>query len=213
MNNKIIFSFLAALTVTTTAAPMIDPWSDDDFSPCARDFRPVPETPLHLAARRGDVEGVTALLKEGADIDAKQGYDLTPLHYASESGHADCVKILLEWHADVDAQDRQHDTPLHRAVLRGYIGCVGKLLESGAYVDGQNSDGKTPLHLAAQWGRADDIATILLKHGADVNAESKAGKTPAMLAEKYGHHELAKYLKEVAASLEIKEPDVEQEKQ
>ncbi|XP_047018758.2 ankyrin repeat domain-containing protein 12-like [Ictalurus punctatus] len=64
------------------------------------------ETPLHMAAFRGDVKQVKELIGLGADVNVKdfagaevntRGLDDdTPLHDASSSGHKDIVKLLLQ---------------------------------------------------------------------------------------------------------------------
>ena len=53
------------------------------------------DTPLHLAAREGDLEGVTLLLAAGSDPNAKGDFGFTPLHDAVLGGHAQIVSVLL----------------------------------------------------------------------------------------------------------------------
>jgi ankyrin repeat protein len=59
-------------------------------------------TPLHSAARLGDIEIVTLLIKDGADVSAKDSDGVTPLHDAVEAGHAEIVELLLVKGADTD---------------------------------------------------------------------------------------------------------------
>jgi TonB family protein len=51
-------------------------------------------TPLHAAALNGKVENVSALLRHGADVSARDANKMTPLDAAQRAGHADVVKIL-----------------------------------------------------------------------------------------------------------------------
>ena len=51
-------------------------------------------SPLHLAAKLGDVECVKALLAAGAAKDKKDQNDLTPLMIAEKEKHAEVVALL-----------------------------------------------------------------------------------------------------------------------
>ena len=52
------------------------------------------ETPLHYAAKYGNVELAKLLLKAKADPKAKEFHGKTPLDLAKESRHQDIVKLL-----------------------------------------------------------------------------------------------------------------------
>eukprot|EP00919_Chromeraceae_sp_WS-2016_P024741 GHVR01058469.1.p1 GENE.GHVR01058469.1~~GHVR01058469.1.p1 ORF type:complete len:102 (-),score=25.02 GHVR01058469.1:114-419(-) len=60
------------------------------------------EHELNLAARRGFVYDVKALVEKGLDVNFKSGANETPLHIASRSGHIDVVKFLIGRGAYVD---------------------------------------------------------------------------------------------------------------
>ncbi len=53
------------------------------------------DTPLHVAATRGDARIVGLLLDAGAEIDARGEYGHTPLHEAVGQGHIEAVRLLL----------------------------------------------------------------------------------------------------------------------
>ena len=55
-------------------------------------------TPLHIAARYGQVEVVKELLNEeyGVDVDNKNEDERTPCHLAARHGHVDVLKLILE---------------------------------------------------------------------------------------------------------------------
>ena len=78
----------------------------------------VGESPLHVAAWRGQAAVVAALLAHGADVNLVDTVysKTTPLHEAVRGGYRDVVKLLINGGALVDAQDASGDTPLHWCV-------------------------------------------------------------------------------------------------
>ena len=63
------------------------------------------ETPLHLTALRGNIEGVKLLIEYGVDIDAKTSSLETPLQFAAKSNQFKVVKLLLEYGATLNAKN------------------------------------------------------------------------------------------------------------
>ena len=74
------------------------------------------ETLLHIAATEGAVDIVKALIKGGANIEARDDVGATPLHNAAW-GETSIVKVLIEAGADVEARDNDGNTPLYLAKL------------------------------------------------------------------------------------------------
>lgn len=72
-------------------------------------FAQVPKQQLNdqfwEAVRKGDLAAVTALLDQGADVNAKFRYGTTALFKAAERGHVEIVKLLLARGADVTVKD------------------------------------------------------------------------------------------------------------
>jgi ankyrin repeat protein len=112
------------------------------------------------ASKKGDVEKVKKLLKEGADVNAKDKYDMTPLHSAARNGHIEVVKLLIEKGAYVNANDKNGWTPLHFAAFSGHIEVVMLLLEHGADPNIKNNEGKTAIDIARE-KRHFDIAKLI----------------------------------------------------
>ena len=106
------------------------------------------ETPvLVMAARKGQVEIVQALIDAGANVN--RGFDELPLHTASEEGHLEVVRLLLDAGANVEGYEEDYWTALMAASSAGHLSIVQLLVEHGADVNAW-SQGETPLMLAAR---------------------------------------------------------------
>ncbi|XP_016305449.1 BRCA1-associated RING domain protein 1-like isoform X2 [Sinocyclocheilus anshuiensis] len=106
------------------------------------------ETPLHLAAIKGDVEEVRKLLAQGADPNLKDNAGWTPLHEACNLGHLGVVEELLQQGALLNTPGYQNDSPLHYAVRNGQIAVVKLLVERGASQSVLNMFGLQPVDYA-----------------------------------------------------------------
>lgn len=122
-------------------------------------FNALGESPLMLAALKGQFELVDKLVKKGADVN-KTGW--TPLHYAASSGHIEVIKLLLENHAYIDAESPNGSTPLMMASMYGNPQSVKLLLDEGADPMLKNQIGLTALQFA-QRGNRPDSAELLTK--------------------------------------------------
>jgi cytohesin len=85
-------------------------------------------TPLHIAATK---EVVELLIAKGADVNAKDKYDMTPLHPAAGRGHKEVVELLIAKGADVNARDEDGDTPLDWADRRNQTATTALLRKHG----------------------------------------------------------------------------------
>jgi ankyrin repeat protein/serine/threonine protein kinase len=157
------------------------------------------------ASEKGDVEKVKELLKEGANINAKNKFGYTPLHVVADRGHIEIVKLLIEHGADVNAKDNIFGhTPLHKAAYNGHIEIVKLLIEHGADVNAKDIIiGVTPLHYAAYKAHI-EIVKLLIEHGADVNAKDTVGFTPLHDAAGVGYINVVKLLIEHGADVNAK---------
>ncbi len=143
-------------------------------------------TPLHIAASRGHLSVVHALLHcivPKGDIGLEDDEGDTALHRAAASGRLDVVDLLLSYGADVGARNVGDFTPLHAAAEYGHVSVVGRLLEAGADPDTANDDGYTPMHLAAIGDHAGVIHQLCI-YGAQLNAVGAANITPLVGAVK-----------------------------
>ncbi|XP_025835522.1 ankyrin repeat domain-containing protein 12 isoform X3 [Agrilus planipennis] len=132
------------------------------------------ETPLHLAAIKGDVEQVCKLLAHRADPNIKDFAGWTPLHEACSRGWYEVALRLIQARADVNVKGFQDDTPLHDAASNGHLKLVKLLVERGADILAKNYYGKTPLDVAAA-----GVAPIMLNPSLPISESSTSSRPPA----------------------------------
>ncbi|KAF9426578.1 hypothetical protein BGZ94_006309 [Podila epigama] len=76
-------------------------------------------TPLHLAARRGDLEMVMVLLQLGGDVNSRGERQWTPLHESISQKHANISSLLVACGADLTAKSDTGETPEELGRRRG----------------------------------------------------------------------------------------------
>eukprot|EP00063_Salmo_salar_P023574 XP_013998409.1 PREDICTED: ankyrin repeat domain-containing protein 12 isoform X1 [Salmo salar] len=106
------------------------------------------ETPLHMAAIRGDAKQVKELISLGADVNIKDFAGWTPLHEACNLGFYDVAKVLIAAGAEVNTQGLDDDTPLHDASSSGHTDIVKLLLTHGGNAFQANKRGERPVDVA-----------------------------------------------------------------
>ena len=106
----------------------------------AVDPKQVGRTPLHYACKEGSVKVVPILIRNKANVNAKDILGNTPLHYAIIQGYLEIVTMLVENGSDVNARTKQK--------LFGWI------------------EGHTPLGLAMDYSGSEDIVKYLKNKGA-----------------------------------------------
>lgn len=109
------------------------------------------QTPLLIAARRGHLAVMKALLRHGANPDAFNSFGSTALHMGASNGSADVARIWLDNGASVNlaSKSKSRHTALHYAARSGNIDVINLLLKAGADVNASSSDG-TPLQVAVK---------------------------------------------------------------
>ncbi|NWV32870.1 ANR24 protein, partial [Grantiella picta] len=136
---------------------------------------------FHLAATRGNVDCLEAMLAHGVDAMTKDSSGYTALHLASKHGHPQCVSKLLQASCPVDVADGSGRTALHLAAASGCISCSEILCDFKAPLNSKDKDGSTPLILAAKMSHS-ELCRYLLHRGAAVNSRDLQGRTALMLA-------------------------------
>lgn len=139
-------------------------------------------TPIHAAARSGDLALTSGLLSAGVNINSGDANGMQPLHIAVLNNNLRIMETLLANGADINGKNHSQTTVLQLAVAGGLVEATDFLIENGADVNAISKDDfygdfATALHIAAGKGHP-DIAEILIRAGATVDARDKAGETP-----------------------------------
>ncbi|CAG9996467.1 unnamed protein product [Clonostachys byssicola] len=160
-------------------------------------------TPLHVAAKHGQVEELKFLLSIGADVSRKNDFSETPLMEAVAFSDASIVEILIQHGSDVNTLEDGGRTPLMVASSLCRQDTVRVLLDHGADPNIQDVSGKTALMRiiplmgsGKKNGLGSDvgIATLLLESGANVNCQDHQGRTALSWAAERGLFSLIRVL-------------------
>lgn len=137
---------------------------------------------LMLAAGRGQLPIMDALLQHGADVNHADQVSVnergdTALLVAAYFGQPEAFVKLLEAGARTDAVNRWDWTPVHMAAMGDCLPCLETLRQRGLPLNARAtaSRGESPLQVAAAKGR---IAAMqwLLDHGADASQRDDHGQ-------------------------------------
>jgi ankyrin repeat protein len=173
---------------------------------------------LHIAARRGDLDVVQALLDGGADPDGRgprsignfDEWGISPLATAVWYGEFAAAELLLRAGAKVVGDGWPDGEPegglLERAAQDAPLAFVAKLLTAGAKPDDPPDGAKadewdSALARAARRGSR-DVVLLLLGHGADPRRES-GGASPLRHASIGGRQAIADLLLAAGAELTL----------
>jgi ankyrin len=164
-----------------------------------------PQTPLQIAASKGNLQMASMLASAGARVDIKADTGRTALHFAAVGGYSDVIHFLIEKGADVNVRDVNGVSPLDETVWRGHLEATAILLSEGARLNEAVKDtGATPINEAAFRGKT-DVVRYLLKFHPNLLTPDRRGFTPLENSVRMGHEETAISLLE-AASPEQKTP-------
>lgn len=151
----------------------------------AKEAKEVNSFEMFVQALKSDntLAEIDKLIKNGADVNAKNDTDITPLMLAAAFvQNPDVIKILIKAGADVNAKDNNGLTPLMRAVKEENLDALKILIEAKANVNAKDNEGFTPLLWATRKNTKTDVIKLLIKSGADVNAKNNEGYTPLQWA-------------------------------
>ena len=183
-------------------------------------------TPLIIAAQKGNLPIVQALVKCGISLMETSNNGSTAILQAAHFGHVKVIEYILNYYMShhermrltaiaphpwpetlVELSDQPNSnetTPLMRAAQEGHVSTAKVLLKYMASVDRRNSAQMTPLMLAAQRGHA-LMCRFLIRNGADLNAKTNHSSTALLLACKRGHVSVVQEL--ISAGCELHHTD------
>lgn len=121
-------------------------------------------TDLHYAAQAGDIEKISTLLDNDADINStKCHFNNTPIHVATWFGYHDCVTFLIKRGAKLDIPNCLGSMPTHSAAWKNELACLQELINSGAPIGTKNTTGtgNTELYLASKAGSTQCLHKLL----------------------------------------------------
>ena len=161
-----------------------------------------PAEALANAIYYGNIIKINKLIKEGADVSAKDNAGNTPLRRAVYYNKANVIKALIDAGADVNAKDNSGNTPLHRAAYRNNTDVIKTLIDAGANVNATDNAGQMPLHHATYYNKA-DVIKALIDAGAKVNATDNDGNTPLHIAANHYNLDAIKALIDTGADANV----------
>ncbi|KAJ8936152.1 hypothetical protein NQ318_010563 [Aromia moschata] len=176
------------------------------------------QTPVHVAARYGNLQTLLLLLEDGGDPQFKNKKGETPLHLASRGCRPDVVKHLISYVKEHKGEDKStlyvnevnenDESALH------YVCTVNKdevetpnsdrevvklLLENGADVKLQTKQHDSAFHYVALAGN-NDVLMEMIGHMSSTDAQKALnrqnvnGWTPLLIASHKGHLDLVNNL-------------------
>lgn len=167
-------------------------------------FRKSPEKRFLIAARKGDIQTLAALLAQDVDINTRNDKGETALRIACMNNDLPIARFLLDKGADVNMADAEGKSPLSRAAGEGFNALLKLLLAApGIDVDAQKLDGDTALRLAVFYNHLESVR-LLLDAGANPNIQNGEGNTPLTRAAAQGYTEIARLLLEHGANPHIR---------
>lgn len=134
-------------------------------------------TGLFAAAARGEGARVAQLVRDGADVSARDGYGRTPLHVAAYARKHDAMRALVKAGADPNALERDRYDIVTIAAVADDLPTLKVALAIGASAKNVTSryDG-TALIAAAHLGH-DGVVRELIRAGAPLDHVNNLGWT------------------------------------
>ncbi len=131
---------------------------------------------LFQAAKAGDSKAIKQLVKDGADVNAREEHKATPLMFASFFGKAEACQTLIDLGADVNAKDIQGDSALF---LASTSKVVEVLMKNNADINAQDNVGRTALMYALESTKI-DVAFTLSLYTPNLKLKDQRGSTAIM---------------------------------
>lgn len=179
----------------------------------ANEKDPYGVAPLHLAAQRGHLDIVKALVKYGANQEIKENHTSTnpktPLMAAVGANQIEVAEFLLEKGANPNAGDDDGWAPLHSATANGNLRMVKALVKYGATVDVKTETGTTPLMMFLMHAPPNTAETVefLAENKANVDLADNLGDTAMHYAVREGNVDAVQALIKHSARIDVDNND------
>ena len=162
-----------------------------------------PDAELLRAAEAGDADRVALALREGADIEARDGDKRTALLLAATHDRVEVARLLVAMGASPDALDDRHDTPWLVTGVTGSVAMLETLLPANPDLTIRNRFGGVSVIPASERGHVDYVRRVV-RTGIDVNHVNDLGWTAMLEAVVLGdgerrHQEIVRILLDAGA--------------
>ncbi len=184
---------------------------------------------LFVAAARGDIGGIKALLDMNADMNAQDGKNgNTPLMYATANGKISAMQYLISRGAQVNITTYNGKNALHIAAMAGNIDAFLVLMSAGCDLSAVDTNAMRPFDYVASDRESfasrvipadfsiNDVlmsCTIMnmpvcfkgaMQKGANINYQDYDGNTPLMIAIRHGLVDLIRLIFEYGPNTKIR---------
>ena len=137
---------------------------------------------LIQAAERGDAALVQQLLRDGADLNGRDGRGRTPIMAATHANKPAIVKLLIQAGADINLQDEIKDNPFLYAGAEGRLDVLNLLIDARADTRITNRFGGTALIPAAERGHVEVVQELLSRTNVKIDHVNNLGWTALLEA-------------------------------
>ncbi|MDP3894263.1 ankyrin repeat domain-containing protein, partial [Nocardioides sp.] len=207
-------------TTGTRQPPSTAPTQEHEMRPTPHASSPTPglaaqaalDERLRAAAWDNDVVQARRLIRQGADVNAKDETEQSAYLISTSEGYLDLLRLTLRNGARLDDKDSWNGTGLIRAAERGHALVVGQLLSAGIDRDHVNRIGYQAIHEAVWLGQ--DTAScattvrVLAAGGVELDRRSpSADLTPLEMAHQRGYTGLQRILDTVITAERPTDPD------
>ena len=175
-------------------------------------FLPQSATPLHLAAKNGNLSVCKLIIENVLDKNptaclypelreqkiTNTQDQWTPLHLAANYGHFSVCELIINKISGKNPKDQQEWTPLHSAAQNGHLRVCELIINKVSEKNPKDQQGWTPLHSAAQNGHL-EVCELILRNIRKGNPDSynpydELGNSPFKLATQFFHQQIVTLL-------------------
>lgn len=143
---------------------------------------PQQQTHLHYIAMTDFSDMAKLLIRNGADVNAKNMIQATPLIVAIRSKKMKvALEILKANKLDLEAKNLAGETAMHKAANASSETMIEALIKAGANKDALDLQQQSAVHIAVN-NKDEDMVAFLGKMGCNLNLKNASGRTPLVIA-------------------------------